>query len=374
MKVFIEQIPDYDLEKIRMFLENTFTSIDLWQKLKLKKTILLKPNLLGPYDPDRAITTHPAILEALIQLLLAERKEIWIGDGPGGSLPVKKTWEKTGIRELSEKYGIKLVNFNTGGVRSEEVNGINFTTSNYFWEADAVINIAKYKTHSLTYYTGAVKNLYGVIPGLKKSEYHSIYPDTKGFSLVLTALYKLLYQRIDLNLLDGIWGMEGEGPSAGEKRNFGIMMISESAAALDVVAAGMMGFTENQLNYIYKSLEMENINPSGINLEEKWQDFKFDRVKIKGVSNMIKMLAYSPEFLKSIFRKIYKFYPDFNDNCRLCRVCAESCPVNAIYIGKNSTKPVLDQQKCIKCLCCQELCPYGAVYIKKSLLAKLLIK
>ena len=374
MKVFIEKIQNYDLDKIYDFLRKTTTEIKLWEKLENKTKILIKPNLLGAFKPEKAVTTHPIILEALIRLLKKNNKEIWLGDSPGGSISVKKVFLETGMKTLAEKYEIKLVNFSEGGVLLKKSGNTEFPITKYLWEADAIINVGKYKTHSLMYYTGCVKNLYGVIPGLKKSDYHKYHPDFKDFAGIITSLFSIVKGRISFNILDGILGMEGEGPSAGIPRNFGILFASESASAVDYQASKMMGYSLKQLPYINEFLEVENLSQDDINVDKEWDSFVFENVKIRQVGFLINLINKTPGFIKNFLTKYYKYYPDFNENCTLCKVCVQSCPVKAMKIVEDIPHPVIDYDNCIKCMCCHELCPQQAVYVKKSFLAKLLIK
>ncbi|MDY6915749.1 MAG: DUF362 domain-containing protein [Candidatus Cloacimonadota bacterium] len=374
MKVFIENIKSYDYDKVRQFLQNVATEISLWKQLEGKNIILLKPNMLGAYEPKKAVTTHPLVLEVIIDMLLEHGKEVMIGDSPGGTTSVQQVYESTGIKELTHKKQVELVNFSDYGVVNKKTKNHNFGISKYIYEADAVINVAKYKTHSLMYYTGAIKNLYGTIPGLKKSDYHKQNPELEKFSTVISELYLAIRPKLILNIVDGIIGMEGEGPSAGEVRRFNIMFASQSGGALDLIAGKMMGFKTEQLKYITEVMKAEGVKEEQIEIDKHWRGFQFKNVKIKRVSAFIKILAYSPTFLKNIFRKLYFYYPAFDERkCRLCKVCEKSCPVQAITIKQGAVKPVIDYNKCIKCMCCHELCPYQAVYIKKSLLAKILL-
>ena len=370
MKVHIKKIENYDFEKIREFI----ISLPLWDILEGKEKILIKPNLLGAFPPEKAVTTHPVVLGALISVLKEKGKTVQMGDSQGGTVPTKKVWQITGLQEIADKHQIELVNFNEGGVVQKESGGITFNTTKYFWEADAVINVCKYKTHSLMSFTGAIKNLYGLIPGLKKSDYHKENPDHLSFGKVISNLYALVHSKVTFNIMDGIIGMEGEGPSAGIPRNFGVMFASESAAGLDYVAASMMGFKPEKLEYIMPGLQAEKLNSSEIEVDDQWQNFVFPHVKIQKVKMIVKILAYSPGFLKNIFRKHFQVHPDFQDGCRLCRICVDSCPVQAMKLEKGDLHPEIDYDKCIKCMCCHELCPYSVVYVKKSWLAKLVLR
>jgi len=374
MKVFIDKIQSYDLEKIYDFFNKISTEIGLWEKLDGKKIILVKPNLLGAFKPEKVVTTHPIILEALIILFKEKNKEVWLGDSPGGSVSVKKVWQETGMKSLAEKYDLKLVNFSEGGVVLKQSGNTEFPITKYLWEADAIINVAKYKTHSLMYFTGCVKNLYGFIPGLKKSDYHKYHPDFKDFAGIITSLFPIIKDRIYLNILDGIMGMEGEGPSAGIPRNLGIVFASESASAIDFLASRMMGYTHKQLPYINDFLKVDNLSKNNISVDKEWESFSFENVKIRQVGFLINLINRTPGFIKNFLTKYYKYYPDFNEKCTLCKICVQSCPVKVMKIVENIPHPIIDYNKCIKCMCCHELCPHQAIYIKKSFLAKLLIK
>ena len=370
MKVHIEKIESYDFDKIYQFVEK----LQLEEILKDKKKILLKPNLLGAFPPEKAVTTNPVVVDAVITYLKNIGKDIMLGDSPGGSALVKFVWEKTGMKELAEKHEIPLLNFKTGGIIKKKTENLEFPITKYIWEADAVINLCKYKTHSLMSYTGAIKNLYGLIPGLKKSDYHREHPDHTQFAKVISGLYSLVKDRIAINIMDGIIGMEGEGPSAGDPRKFGVMFASRSASALDYVASSMMGFQPDKLEYILPSIESDNTRISEIEIPEKWQNFKFQKVKIKKIGLYVKILAYSPKILKNAFKKHFNYYPDFNDKCRKCNICVESCPMQVMELKEGYDHPIINYDKCIKCMCCHEMCPYQAIYVHKSFLAKFIIK
>ncbi len=370
MKVHIEKITSYDFDKIYQFIE----TLQLEEILKDKNKILLKPNLLGAFPPEKAVTTNPVVVDAVITYLKNIGKDIILGDSPGGSTTIKQVWEKTGMKQLAEKHDIPLVNFKTGGLIHQRTKTIKFPITKFIWDVDAVINISKYKTHSLMSYTGAIKNLYGLIPGLKKSDYHKEHPDHSQFAKVISGLYSLVKDRIVINIMDGIVGMEGDGPSAGDPRNFGVMFASKSASALDFVASSMMGFQPDKLEYILPSLEFDGIKPSEIEINNEWQHFKFHKVKIKKIGLYVKILAYSPKLLKDVFKKHFTYYPDFNDKCRKCNICVESCPMQVMTLGKGDAHPIINYDKCIKCMCCHEMCPYQAIYVHKSFLAKFIIK
>ncbi len=142
--------------------------------------------------------------------------------------------------------------------------------SEAIFKCGIVINVAKYKTHSLMAFTVRYKNLYGLVPGMVKSEYHRENPDTFSFSAKLLAIYCLIRSKITYSIIDGITGMDGAGPSAGNTKHFGLLMGSDSIPALDAVASRMMGFKMKDVPYLWDALHMEGIYPSKIRVPQSF--------------------------------------------------------------------------------------------------------
>lgn len=374
IKVSVRKIDSYDPaqldEAVACFLKKVRNP-----KLSRSKRVLLKPNLLGAYAPERAITTHPAVIEALIRYFLDKGKEVWVGDSPGGSVNVEKVWQTCGYSDLAERYPIHLVNLSTAGFRELEYQGIRVKLSEVFWQCGIVINVAKMKTHSLVAYTGALKNLYGLIPGLVKSEYHRYYPNTQSFSALLEAVYQLTKSRITYSLIDGITGMDGAGPSAGFPRHFGLLLGSDKIPALDYVASKMMGFGLRDVPYLFNALHLDGILPSRISIPTSFRQYKLPAVDISVVKFRKDLLKYVPRSARHAFKKLYYYYPVVSSRCRICGVCVKSCPVQAIsYPNGEDRPPEVDKDKCIKCMCCHEMCPHQAIDIHKSLVARMVMR
>jgi len=152
------------------------------------------------------------------------------------------------------------------------------------------------------------------------------------------------------------------------------MFISQKSSALGYIASKMMGFTLEQLPYLTKALEIDNVNIKDIKTDDTWENYSFENVKIRKVSTIIKILDYTPAVVKNVFRKLFDYYPDFNDRCKKCMVCVKSCPVEAMKLEKGMLHPEIDRDACIKCMCCHEFCPYDAIFVHKTFLAKLILK
>ncbi len=367
--VEIRKIDSYDLPVIEEAVSSFFSGIKS-HKINRCKRVLIKPNALGAYPPERAVTTHPIVLEAIIRYFLDRKKEIWFGDSSGGSVSFENVWQTCGYSSLAEKYHLKVVNFSTLGFRELSYKDKKIKISEALFRCGIIINVGKYKTHQLTAFTGALKNLYGFVPGLVKSEYHRLYPDTNSFAELLTALYAVIGNRITYSIIDGIMGMDGNGPSAGKPHHFGLLFGSTSIPAVDYIASHIMGFQLKDVPYLSSVLIMDGILPSQIKIPVSFRNYRISDADINNVKIIQKTLKYVPDIARKAFRKVYYFYPVISERCKQCGICVKSCPVKAISL-QNKTKPYIHKEQCIKCLCCYELCPYQAIDIKKSILARL---
>jgi uncharacterized protein (DUF362 family)/NAD-dependent dihydropyrimidine dehydrogenase PreA subunit len=370
--VQIRKIDGYDLPVIEEAV-GSFLAHLKGQKLTRNKRVLIKTNALGAYAPVKAVTTHPVVLEALIRYFLERGKEVWLGDSPGGTVNFNTVWKTCGYAELAERYPIKVVNLSTLGFRELSYRGIKVKVSEALWKCGIVINAAKYKTHSLMAYTGALKNLYGLVPGMVKSEYHRENADTKSFAELLTALYALTRNRITYSFIDGIVGMDGAGPSAGNPKPFGLLFGSASIPALDYTASRIMGFSLGDVPYLSAALHLEGILPSRIRIPTSFTHYRISNAEISMVKLRKETLKYVPGVFRWTFKKLYYYHPQVSERCKKCGICVKSCPVQAIAWPEGK-RPEVMKDDCIKCMCCHELCPHQAIDIHKSLLAKAVLR
>jgi len=371
MRVEIRKIDAYQLDDLEAAIAE-YLSLARSKRLSKAKKILIKPNCLGAYTPDKAITTHPLVLEALILYLLKLKKHIFLGDSPGGTVNVEQVWEKTGIRDLAERYPIKLVNLSTYKPGSYFGSSGELKLSSIIDDVDGIINVAKYKTHSLTAFTGAVKNLYGLIPGMIKTEYHKQYPDTEGFGKLLSKIHKSLLNKVLYNFIDGIDGMDGAGPAAGSKRHFGLFFGSSSAGAVDAIASKMMGFGIGDIPYLFDVLHNEGILPSKIEVPRSFQGQQISGVNIGVVKQRSSMLRFVPKLASRFLHDFFRYHPIVLANCQKCAICVSSCPVKAISLAPGMIA-MINHRLCIKCMCCHEMCPHHAIGVYKSPLARLVL-
>ena len=239
-------------------------------------------------------------------------------------------------------------------------------------DVDKIINVSKLKTHGFAVFTGAVKNLFGLVPGTNKAEYHVNMPDINNFANSLIDICECT--KPSLHIMDGIDAMEGAGPSGGSKRHLGLILASENPHHIDLCACKIIGFGVNDVPTLRKAKERDLIEDFDFN-----KDILGENIENLIVEDFKKAPANSgnlrniPKPIRNLLRDRLKSKPIFHhDICIGCGDCAANCP--PVAIDMIDKKPEVDYNKCISCFCCQELCPVKAITIKKPLLAKLLYK
>lgn len=331
--------------------------------------VLLKPNILAANPPEAATTTHPAVVAAMCEFVLGVGGKPVVGDGAGISRPgaTAEALKVSGIEKAALKAGARVVNFETSGFTLVEVpEPLQFRklyVANPVLEADVVISLPKLKTHELTYYTGAVKNFFGVLPLRCRKEAH-LLGKRNLFGEAVADVYSVV--RPDFAVMDGVAGMEGNGPSHGKTVNSGVILASKDCVSLDIVAAEMIGFDPLKIPTTAGALKkgFGNQCPVVVGTPLKQVKKKF-KPSGGGVST-------APPFLTRSLGKYYTIYPRINQRkCTRCGACYNNCSPQAVERLKDGSFRI-NKEKCILCYCCRELCPNNAVEIKKSLLATLL--
>jgi Uncharacterized conserved protein len=331
--------------------------------------VLLKPNILAADFPEKAVTTHPSVVASMCEFVLQAGGRPVVGDGAGISRPgaTSKALKVSGIEEAARKAGAKVVNFETAGFTLVDVpDPLQFRKlyiANPVLEADVVISLPKLKTHELTYYTGAVKNFFGTLPLKCRKEAH-LLGKRDLFGEAVADLYSVI--KPSFAVMDGIIGMEGNGPSHGKPINSGVILASQDCVSLDIVAAEMIGFDPLKIPTTAGAMKkgFGNQCPVVVGTPLKEVKMKF-KTSSGGVST-------APSFLTHNLGKYYKIYPRINRRkCTHCGACYLNCSPHAVERLEDGSFKI-NEEKCILCYCCRELCPNNAVEIKKSLLTRLL--
>lgn len=333
-------------------------------------TVLIKPNLLLAFEPERAATTHPAIVRSLIRAAKAAgAAKILVGDSPGwqGLSPVAA---KTGMSAVVREEGAAWADFSEGvSVDLPEGSLIRrFELARAVVEADVVINAPKLKTHGLMYYTGAVKNLFGCIPGLKKSAFHLRFPGRAEFAAMLADLY--LAVKPALNVMDAVVAMEGAGPSNGRPKDIGLVLASRSAFALDWLAAGIIGYHPADVPYLGLAakdgrygLDAQHITWAGQDPAAR-RAHHFERIKVLKETDFFRKRM--PAWMHGLARNLTVPRPFFSDRlCVRCGGCVKICPAQCLSFQDGKQAPLVDYGACIRCYCCHEVCPADAISLAR---------
>lgn len=331
--------------------------------------VLLKPNLLKARPPDAAVTTHPEVVRAVIRLVREAGGSALVGDSPGiGDL--KRVAEKAGILDVIREEGAELAPFDEavtvkGGGRFQRIE-----IARAAYEADAIINLPKLKTHGMTTLTGAVKNLFGCVPGARKVQWHfNTGVHHEAFMQMLLELSALLKPR--LTIMDAVMGMEGNGPGSGDPRLIGLVIAGSDPVAVDTVAARLVGVRPEHLPLIQAALRA------------KIGEARLDRITIGGAS--IADVAVKgfrlpprehlewrlPEWARRFFKDGLTTRPEINhDACIQCGICQDHCPQQAIMSRGDQLQ--IRHRTCIRCFCCQEFCPQGAITVGRGWILRLI--
>ncbi|MDC7235588.1 MAG: DUF362 domain-containing protein [Spirochaetales bacterium] len=372
--VAIKRCEHYDPELILKLL-NEMISETAFPDVKGKK-VLLKPNILSGSAPEKAVTTHPEFVRAVIRFVKEKgASEIYVGDSPGvGSADA--AGRKCGIREVVQAEGAHWALFDSEtpvpcpeGRRQKQ-----FYLASITKDVDMIISLPKMKTHEMMYFTGAVKNLFGLIPGMKKSRFHFNFPEKDDFAAMIADLLdtvKPVYA-----IMDGILAMEGPGPGSGYPRQTDLIFASANAAALDWAAASIMGYNPEDIPIFRQitdrgewlspdpSIDYPFLKPEDLVISD------FKKVHIIKDNGFFKNAM--PSFLYNGIKNMYVPRPVFKaDPCIVCRKCVEICPADVLQVagkaGSKGKKIEIDYKGCIRCYCCHEVCPVDAIAVKRRL-------
>ena len=334
-------------------------------RIEKNNRVVIKPNLLAPAPPDRAIVTHPLVVRAAVEYVLERHAFPVISDSPAmGSF--EKILKESGIKDALKGLDVEYREFKKS---TPVAVGLPFQTIAIAEDAltsDIMINLPKLKTHAQMLLTLGVKNLFGCIVGLSKPEWHfRAGVDREMFALLLVQICKAVNP--SFTVLDGILAMEGQGPGrSGTPREIGVLMGSNDAVALDSAVCRMLGVGPEELLTCRaaKEIGLEGAESVIDGEVPVIKDFKFP---------VIGSLVFGPKKLHGTMRRHLVQRPVTDTaTCRTCGECWKYCPAKAIQLkGK---KIAFDYDKCIRCYCCIEVCPHGALKAVDTLPGKLLGK
>jgi uncharacterized protein (DUF362 family)/NAD-dependent dihydropyrimidine dehydrogenase PreA subunit len=374
-EVSVRKVASYDVDLVAELRELLAPLGGMSAFVKPGEKVLLKPNLLGPFPPEAAVTTHPAVVEAAARLVREAGGRCFVGDSSGcGSRD--GVLRATGIGEVVRRLGLEWADL-------DEPADYDFPNARVARHIklgaplagmDKIINLPKAKTHVQMVATGAVKNLYGYLPGTSKSEYHYRLKTREWLAELQLDLAVVLPPA--LSIMDAIVGMEGEGPSGGTPRPLGFLAASPETVALDMVTFRAMNLDPERIPLLaaakarpfgttdFAEIAIHGATPGEI----LCRDFK----AIRQLKNPLRLLPLPRKVLEFIQRR-WKAVPHIDKTkCIKCMRCRDGCPVRPPAIDPDKAA-VANPASCIKCYCCHEFCPVKAISVNPTFLERFVL-
>lgn len=368
--VSLVRCPDYERDRTFSAIKQAVDLLGgMHTFVKPGERVLIKPNLLKGKAPEAAVTTHPEVVRAVIRLVREAGGEPMVGDSPGmGDL--RKVCEKSGVLDVVTEEGAVLVELDEAVQVRSQGRFQRFEIARAAYEADAIINLPKLKTHGMTTLTGAVKNLFGCVPGKRKVQWHfNTGVNHELFATMLNELCALLKPR--LTIMDAIIGMEGNGPGSGEPRPIGVVIAGQDPVAVDVVSSLVLGISLERLPLIRAAAAAG------------YGETQPDRIRVFGESIVSVAIRHFrlppqehlewrlPEWARMALKDALTTKPVINNRlCIQCGICQGHCPQGAIE--DRGGKLEIRYRDCIRCFCCQEFCPQGAITVGRGWALKIL--
>ena len=346
LKVYLQKCDTYsDSNRVLRNILDEFSG-----DFRAGERVLVKANMLSPRPAERAVTTRAEIVRGVLKFLLEMGTKPFVADSPAVGSAVKVA-QACGIMEVCQELSVPVIDLNNPIKKDGQVyKRINI--SSVVFDADKVVNIAKLKTHAQMVLTLGVKNTFGCVPGLEKSRWHVRCGTNENFAKLLVDVH-LLVNPV-LTVIDGVEGMEGDGPSNGEKKRFGLIAASKNAFALDHAIAARLGVKPESVYTINESMQRKLIEKYEV--VGDWEG----SIKLPSTSHVLPI----PGFLKKIVRSTVRVPKINKRRCVSCRICEKRCPVHAIDIDAHR----VDTRKCIRCYVCHEVCPENAIRLVVKIL------
>lgn len=371
--VSIIKCGSYEYDEVKAAVKAAVEAVGGLDFLKKGDRVAIKANLVSPKSPDKAATTHPSMVKALCELIAERGATAIVGDSPGGVFgfaALSHCYAACGMNEILETgaelnndFSKRTVNF-FQAKRAKE-----FLYTAWLDSADYIIDLCKLKTHGMFGLSAATKNMFGVVPGTTKPEYHYLYKDARDFSDMIVDLCE--FTKPVLSLVDAVYGMEGNGPNNGTPRFVGAVIAAKKPYYADLLIEKIIPFKSRPATTaaaVERGLcpgDLGELSVFGDPARFFVPDYELVDVESIDFSHT------RPRALIALARGVFAHRPVLvPEKCVGCKECARICPAKAITI-KNG-KPVIDRKKCVRCFCCQEFCPKGALKVKRTAIARII--
>ena len=324
------------------------------------QTVLIKPNVMSQNRPQQHTVTHYSVVAALCQLLADNGCRVQIGDSEAffERGMTRKAFRVTRLEQVAARYGACLVPFEEQPL-VEVATGLAWLPHLYLpralLDADVVINAPKLKSHSGMRLSGALKNMFGCVPGGHKQRIHVLSANAFELSDAFLTIHRLV--RPALAVMDAVVGLDGGPAAIGRPVQVGRLLAATNAAALDVVACRIIGYEPSEV------ATLERAQASGMIGD-------FNDVEVLGTiePHHFKRLVRGPiarsKDSDGFFVTATSVDLKVTAACSRCRACIGACPVAAIT--DSGRRVAIDRQLCLNCYHCLAVCPEDAIRIDPS--------
>ncbi len=251
----------------------------------LRSPFIIKPNICANVDKTGFASTDVKLVEAVIDLVLEEDRNLLIEvvESDSESKFADEAFEKFGYGSLQKKMGergfnVSLVNLSHSPIVSIHLDGLyfkNLELPDFIVEPNYFVSVAVAKTHDLTFVTGTLKNLFGLVPRKDQSVYHP------HINEVIVDLNRIV--KSHLCIVDARVGLEGwEGP---KKRRLDTLIMGKNPVSVDSTMARIMGFRPEKIRHL---VEAERLGLGTLNPEVLGEDLRSITVKFNPPTNLSK--------------------------------------------------------------------------------------
>jgi uncharacterized protein (DUF362 family) len=250
--VVIAKATAYDSSLVEI-IERGLAELGIGRAQLRGKSVLLKPNLVEPAAEAPHINTHPALVRAVVEVFHRfDAREVFVAEGQGHCRDTCYVLEQSGFEPFLDEAGVSFVDLNHDDVFAVD-NRLRFTRLPRLFlpqslrRADFLVSLPKMKTHHWAGATLAMKNLFGVMPGLcygwpKNVLHHAgIHQSILDINAAVSP---------HLAIVDGIIGMEGDGPIMGTPKPANLLVMGTNLPAVDATTARLMGFDPARIEYL----------------------------------------------------------------------------------------------------------------------------
>jgi uncharacterized protein (DUF362 family) len=254
-KSFIAKVSSYQADFASIILTG-LRELGIPPEVIKGKRILLKPNLVQANPGSIHINTHPLVVRGAAEAFLKSgASQVLVAEGPAQCRDTLRMFEDSGLSDVLWEDRIPFIDLNyqdgyalPNAGRFSRLTSLTFPTT--LRQVDLIVSVAKLKTHHWAGITLAMKNLFGVMPGSyygwPKNVLH--YAGIDSTILDITATL-----RPHLAIVDGIVGMEGDGPLMGDPKPVGALIMGRNLPAVDATCARIMKINPYKVNYLRQS-------------------------------------------------------------------------------------------------------------------------